>query len=197
MIRMHNPKSVCGKSGFTIIELMLTISVFGILITIAVNSFNRQIESARLKEAAQEFASFVKMSKSMSLSSASPCVLIVSHEKAQITISNPIECAKKGTLNLSNNSNDLQNLVICGTSNTSNFNMLCDQENDGSDVDTDGSPKTSTRIEFTSKGTVPQGALVKLYAPDIKKGHCIIVTAPVGLIRNTRMSNNSCDFTDS
>ena len=138
----------------------------------------------------------MKASKSISLSSASPCVLIVSHEKAQITISNPVECAKKGTLNLSNNSNDLQNLVVCGTSNTSNFNMLCDQENDGSDVDTNGKPKTSTRIEFTSKGTVPQGVLVKLYAPDIKKGHCIIVTTPVGLIRNTQINENSCNFAD-
>ena len=193
MINIFNPKTASRRSGFTIIELMLVVSVLGILSTIAINSFNRQIKSARLKQAAQEFASFVRMSKSMSLSYASPCVLLVNHEKAQITISNPIECAKKGVLNLSN---DLQNLVICGTSNTSNFNLLCDQENDGSDIDMNGKPKISTRIEFTSKGTVPQGALVKLYSPDIQEGHCIIVTAPVGLIRNTRMSNNSCKFTD-
>ena len=190
------PKSVGSKSGFTIIELMLAIVILGILSTFAINSFNRQIQSAHLKRATQEFASFVKVSKTMSLSSASPCVVIINHENARITTSNPNECAKKGTLNLSNNSNDLQNLVICGTTNTSNINMLCDEDNDGSDLDVNGKPKTSTHIKFTSKGTVPKGALVKLYLPNIKQGHCIIVTTPVGLIRNTRMSKSSCNFTD-
>ena len=193
---MTNPKSELTKSGFTIIELVFTISLVGILSTIAINSFRRQIQGAHLKQAIQEFVEFANISKSISLSSASPCVLTVSHEERHITISNPNECTKRDTLNILNDSNDLPNLVICGTNNTSNFNMLCDKENDGSDVDLNGTAKATTRIEFTPKGTVSKGALVKLYAPSIQQGYCIIITAPIGLIRSTRMNENICNFAD-
>ena len=183
-------------NGFTIVELMLAISMLGILSTIAVINFNRQIHIARLNQATQAFVNFAKESKSSSVSSASPCVLIVSHEQAKITISNPIECTQNDTLNLIDNSYNLQNLVICGTNNTSNFSMDCDQENDGSDVDTNGILKTSTNIEFTPKGTVSKGALVKFYSPNIKKGYCIIITKPVGLIRKTHINRNTCNFSN-
>ncbi len=196
MSNTSNLRSISENTGFTIVELMLAISMLGILSSIAVINFNRNIQSARLNQAAQAFVSFAKESKSSSLNSASPCVLIVSHEQAQITISNPIECTQRQTLNLIDDSNDLQNLVICGTNNTSNFSMDCDQENDGSDVDTNGILKTSTRIEFTPKGTVSKGALVKLYSPNIKKGYCIVITETVGLIRKTHMNRNTCNFSN-
>ena len=189
-------KILKSENGFTIVELMAVISILGILSTIAVSSFNRQLQDARLKKAAQAFVSFTKASKSRSMSSASPCKLIVDHEEARITISNPIECSNMGTLNLLDSSDNLENLVICGTTNTSKFNMLCNQENDGSDSDINGAPKTSTSIEFTSKGTVSKGALVKLYSPKLGKGYCIIITAPVGLIRTSRMNENICNFAE-
>jgi|TARA_Y100000589_G_scaffold127928_1_gene121867 prepilin-type N-terminal cleavage/methylation domain-containing protein len=196
MFDILNLKSVRKKNGFTIVELILVVSVLGILSTIAINNFNRQLQSARLKQATQAFTNFAKVSKSISLSSASPCVLMVSHEEAQITISNPNECTKRDTLNLIDDSNNLQNLAICGTNDTSNINMLCDEENDGSDIDMNGNPESSTSIEFTPKGTVSKGGLVKLYSPDIKQGYCVIVTSPVGLIRKTPMHENTCNFSD-
>ena len=194
MLSIFNVKSGRRNSGFTIIELVIVIGIFGMLSTLAIFNFNRQLKSAHLKQVTQKFVSFVNVSKSESLTSGSPCVLIFNHNEAKITISNPVECTMKATSKLLNDSNHLQNLAICGTNNTSFINMLCDQENDGSDVDTNGTLKTSTRIEFTPKGTVSKGALVKIYSSDIKLGYCIIITEPVGLIRTTRMNGNICNF---
>ena len=195
MFYTFNLKPTSIKDGFTIIELILVIILVGILSTIAIISFNRQIKSAHLKQAAQEFVNFAKFVKSTSLSSSSPCILVVNHEEAQLTISNPVECTKDETLNILDDSKNLQDLVVCGTNNTSRFDMNCDLRNNGSDVDINGITKMSTIIEFTPKGSVSKGALVKIYSPDLKHGYCIIITSPVGLIRKTRIDENTCDFT--
>jgi len=189
-------KSTKSKNGFTVVEVIFAIGILGVLSTITLNGFNRHLNNSRLKQATQAFIDFAKSSKSKSLSSASPCELIISHETAQITISNPFECSNMGTLKLISDFNDDKDLIICGTNDTSNINMLCDEENDGSDPDMNGIPKSSTSIRFTSKGTVSQGALVKIYSPNSKQGYCAITTAPVGIIRQTRLIRGTCDFTN-
>jgi type IV fimbrial biogenesis protein FimT len=45
------------QHGFTLIEMMITITILGILLAIAAPSFNRQIQQQRLKAAAESLAS--------------------------------------------------------------------------------------------------------------------------------------------
>jgi len=65
----HNelPPSARKKSGFTAIELLVTIAIVAILASIAVPSYQRLIERNRLKEAVQIVKSELQLAKSESL----------------------------------------------------------------------------------------------------------------------------------
>ena len=186
-----------SPSGFTLIEVILAATILGIISMIAINSFNEQVERARLKRAVQSMINFSKLVKSKSMSSNSKCRLIVNHREGKISVSNELECEDVGSMQLLDSSEKSNGIRICGTVMTRNLDMTCEENIDGSDVDINGLPKESTSYEFSSTGHASNGALFKFISPKIKKGYCIIITSPIGLIRKGRIDrNDQCNFTN-
>ena len=186
-----------SHSGFTLIEAMLAAIILGIVSMIAINSFNEQVERARLKRAVQSMINFAKLVKSKSMSNDSKCLLSVDHRQKKISVINELECEGIGAMKLFNSSKESNGIKICGTSRTRNLNMTCEENMDGSDININGLPKESTSFEFSSTGHASNGALFKFVSPKIKKGYCIIITSPIGLIRQGRIDrNDQCNFTN-
>ena len=186
-----------SPSGFTLIEVILAATILGIISMLAINSFNEQVERARLKRAVQSMINFSKLVKSKSMSSNSKCRLIVNHREGKISVSNELECEDVGSMQLLDSSEKSNGIRICGTVMTRNLDMTCEENIDGSDVDINGLPKESTSYEFSSTGHASNGALFKFISPKIKKGYCIIITSPIGLIRKGRIDrNDQCNFTN-
>ena len=100
MLTIFSINSTRSKNGFTIIEIILAIGALGLLSTIAINSFNRQLRNSQLNKATQTIVNFIRSSQSISLNSASPCKIIISQEDAQVSISNAFECSSIGNLKL-------------------------------------------------------------------------------------------------
>ena len=89
-----------GRNGFTIIELLITSLLLGILSTIVVNSFGQQTQQAREREAIQALITYAEMTKVRSLTDSKTCIMLVNHVEATLEISNPRECSGIGSSNL-------------------------------------------------------------------------------------------------
>ena len=186
-----------SPSGFTLIEVILAAIILGIISMIAINSFTEQVERAQLKRAVQSMIDFTKLVKSKSTSSSSKCRVSVNHRQGKISVINELECEDVGAMQLLDSSEKSNGIKICGTATTSNLGMTCEENIDGSDVNINGLPKESTSYEFSSTGHASSGALFKFVSPKTRTGYCIIITSPVGLIRQGRIDrNDQCNFTN-
>ena len=183
-----------GRNGFTIIELLITSLLLGILSTIVVNSFGQQTRQAREREAIQALITYAEMTKVRSLTDSKTCIMLVDHVEANLEISNPRECSGIGSSNLSEGIDRTDGWKICGTSNPLNYEMRCSNEVDGSDINNEGNPLLSTRVFFTPTGMVSQGALFKITKTLKQRGYCVAITSPAGIIRQGRIIENNCSF---
>jgi len=182
------------RNGFTIIELLITSLLLGILSTIVVNSFGQQTQQAREREAIQALITYAEMTKVRSLTDSKTCIMLVDHVEANLEISNPRECSGIGSRKLSEGIDTTDGWKICGTSNPLNYEMRCSNEVDGSDINNEGNPLLSTRVFFTPTGMVSQGALFKIINTKKQRGYCVAITSPAGIIRQGRVIENNCSF---
>ena len=191
-----NTSSRQSYSGFTLIEVILAALILGVLSIVVVNGFTQQMHNAQLKQAVQSMINFTKLVKSKSLTSGSKCQVRVNHRQGSISVINDLECKDIGSLLLFDVSEKSNNITICGTTRTGNLSMACDNNIDGSDIDANGLPEESTTYEFGSTGHASKGALFIFSSPKTSESYCVIITTPVGLIRQGRIdSNDQCNFT--
>ena len=182
------------RNGFTIIELLITSLLLGILSTIVVNSFGQQTQQAREREAIQELTTYAEMTQVRSLTDAKNCIMIFDHVEATLKISNPQECSGIGSSDFSESIDTTNSWKICGTTDPLNYSMRCSDKIDGSDIDNEGNVLLSTPVFFTQTGMVSQGALFKIINTKYQRGYCVVITSPAGIIRQGRAIENNCSF---
>lgn len=64
MLGTHTPSRPARMSGFTIVELMITLLVAGTLLAVAVPSFNRMMMTSRITAQANEFVAAINFARS-------------------------------------------------------------------------------------------------------------------------------------
>ena len=66
-MKNSNPLVKCGSTGFTLIELMITLSILVILLTIAVPSFRQFVQAQRVKTTSFDLFSAINYARSEAL----------------------------------------------------------------------------------------------------------------------------------
>jgi len=178
------------NGGFTMTELLVVVAIVGILSTIMLASYGRNLQEERLKSVSREITSLFKEVMALSRQKSTHCELSLSHTSAVITVFNPAECSGIGTtIDLKANTDNTDNLKICGRTDMDQT-FACNATNNESYPP--GS--TSSTFIFTARGTISQGGILKLYLPKASRTRCLAVLAPIGVIREGRDIGSGCDF---
>lgn len=207
------------NQGFSMVELIIVVSIVGIMATLGVVAFTRNSNEAKLNLASKTFTEYLRKAQIRSQQVVGTCTVMISHkdnvlrfgdlgyvlampvlrtaELNQDGSAQQVTCDGIEKLNLKETQRgfDSRDLKICGTSDLSNMSMKCDSANDGSDIDGKGNIKTKTFITFTPRGSASQGALIKFYSASAKRARCIAIMSPIGLIREGGSNDKGCDFT--
>ena len=183
--------------GFTIIELMVTVSIVGILAGISVVTFTRNWRDERVKAATRETTGWLDEVRRIAIQKATPCQVSIDHANATLALDaeTPEDdtntyCAESlhAALDLHAAVQNSSQLLLCSAdlsnSDPASYALPCNSSQSG----------TATLV-FTPRGTVTSGLLIKLHMEQANTDRCIAVMAPLGQIRSGRVTSTGCDFT--
>ena len=170
-----------ADAGITLVELMATIVVAGILSGIAFSSFVQPWQRQRIDSAAKELTAWLEERRIQAIQTSSNCIISINASQAQLAAASDNSCGQFGLLDLRNSTTNSQNLKLESTD----------------DVD---------ELLFTPRGTsTPRGTRsprpthdeLLLSIEGESRERCIQVTYPLGLIRLGRRFSDSdaCDYT--
>ncbi len=159
------------SNGFTLIELIVTVSILGIMSSFALPPVFRQLQNERLNSATKTLAAWIDDQRKRAIQQSSPCDLEFNLTDASISS----ECDNDSTvqtLNLRDQLSNSDTLILSITEGANNWT-------------------------FTPRGTAIATAEVQLSFKETNElGRCIRLTAPLGLIRSARQNREGkCDYT--
>lgn len=173
-------------SGFTLIELMITVVILGILSGIAIPSFQRNWQQERLKAATREAATWLEDVRLRAVQQSQTCVIQVVDNSATLQPDpSSNSCIEVGPLNLRESVDNAQKLVLCSQAALSPSTASCTSSN---------SQTTPTELVITPRGTISRGGLVKLHFSESIPNRCIAVTQPLGMVRQGIERTSGCDY---
>ena len=156
--------------GFTLMELMVTMAVAGILSGIALSSMSQPWRRQRLDTAAKELTAWLEQRRIQAIQTSNKCIISINASQAQLAAASDNSCGEFGLLDLRNTTTNSQSLSL-----TSNASELL----------------------FTPRGTSTTAAELSLSLPGESRQRCINITSPLGLTRLGRRlsASDACDYT--
>ena len=174
------------SSGFTLIELMITVVILGILTGIAIPSFQRNWEQERLKAATREAATWLEDVRLRAVQQSQTCVIQVVDNSATLQPDpNSNSCIDVASLNLRESVDNGQQLLLCSQAALTPSTSSCTSSH---------SQTTPTELVITPRGTISQGGLIKLHFSKNIPNRCIAVTQPLGMVRQGIERASGCDY---
>jgi prepilin-type N-terminal cleavage/methylation domain-containing protein len=181
--------------GFTLVELMVTVAILGILAGISFVTYTRNWRDERVKAASRETAAWLDEVRRMAIQRATPCRIRVDRELRQLSLDpNPQNTAEfcapnlYASLNLPAKLQNSNELVLCSTDITQN-------DPASTPLACNGTQSGSSTLVVTPRGTATSGLLLKFHMPQAGTDRCVAVMAPLGQIRSGKATSTGCDFT--
>jgi prepilin-type N-terminal cleavage/methylation domain-containing protein len=181
--------------GFTMIELMVTVAILGILAGISFVSFTRNWRDERVKAASRETAAWLDEVRRVAIQKATPCRIRVDRGLKQLSLDpnpdNPTEfCGSDlyAPLDLPTRIQNSSELALCSTD-------LGDSDPATTPLNCNGLQTGSSTLVVTPRGTATSGLLIKFHMPQAGTDRCVAVLAPLGQIRSGKATSTGCDFT--
>lgn len=173
-------------SGFTLIELMITVFILGILSSIAIPSFQRNWQQERLKAATREAATWLEDVRLRAVQQSQTCVIQIIDSTTTLQPKTSTNfCINISTLNLQNTVQNSQQLVVCSQVALTPSTVDCS---------TSSNNTSPTEIVITPHGTISQGGLIKLHFSESIPNRCIAITQPLGMVRQGIEKTSGCDY---
>lgn len=181
--------------GFTLIELLTTIIIAGILISIAIVTYQEWANRELLKSASKTLLAWLEERRSqamvaMETTNAGACVITINTRDAKLTASDstatiPINGTQTSVNNLCKASKDLELKAI--SSSTADLNLSA-------------SGDSPSQLIFTFRGTSPSATSSNTEFKITKVNHstatCVKVVKPLALFRlgTARPATSPCDY---
>lgn len=182
--------------GFSLVELIITMVLIGLLTGVGGPLFLRSLQQERLKVATREVASWLEDVRLRAIQQSQTCAIEIINSNA-IFQTNPdkdeegkdISCVNIIPLDLSSTVDNANKIVVCSyDSNAVLSKTTCPNE---------ANEETITDIVFTSRGTASQGGLIKIHFSNAIPNRCIAVTQPLGMVRQGIENSTGCNFNTS
>lgn len=154
-------KHESNQNGFTIIELVVTLAIFGIMLAIALPSFLSYLPTMRLKGAARDISSTLQSARMEAVSRNTNC-------NVSFDINN-----KSYTVSCTNIATTLSTDISFGWGTDVNKDI------GGGSLPSDGVALTNDTCYFTSRGTVNAGSI---YIKNTKNQSYVVVISSGGRI---------------
>ena len=189
------PAKLPSLLGFTLVELMVTVAILGILSGISFISFTRNWRDERVKAASRETAAWLDDVRRVAIQNAIPCRIRVDRDIRQLSLDpNPQNTAEfcaaslYSALNLPTKVQNSNELVLCSTD-------LGQNDPASTPLPCSGPQSGSSTLVFTPRGTATTGMLLKFHMSQAGTDRCVAVMAPLGQIRSGKATSTGCDFT--
>jgi prepilin-type N-terminal cleavage/methylation domain-containing protein len=158
--------------GFSLLELLLAVSVLGIMSGIALPSFLRQWEDARLNAANRALSSWLDDQRRKAIQNSSPCDISIDTSQARAISQCDFENGTGSSLKLPSVIDQGEGLTLSINQGDSSWSFS-----------PRGTTTTTTKLHLSIDGS-----------EDL--GRCLSLSAPLGLIRTARLKTEGiCDYT--
>ena len=164
-------------NGFTIVELLITTSIVGIISGLSLASFFKTLENERLRSGSRMLASWIDDQRNKAMQYATPCDIQFNTSTA----------TAESTCDFNSSVNEI-------------FNLRSELSNGGQKLNVDLVPASANPWTFSPRGTAGETAALIITLKDNTSvpGQCIQLLAPLGLVRTGRLTDNTnvntCDF---
>jgi prepilin-type N-terminal cleavage/methylation domain-containing protein len=182
--------------AFTLVELIVTVAILGILSGISFVTFTRNWRDERVKAASRETAAWLDEARRIAIQKATPCRIRVDRELRQLSLdpnpNNPSEfCATTlyALLDLQTRVQNSSELILCSTA------LVANEDPAITSLSCTTAQAGSSSVVFTPRGTAPTGLLLKFHMPQAGADRCVAVLAPLGQVRSGKATSTGCDFT--
>ena len=165
-------KKALLDNGFSLLELLLAVSILGIISGITLPSFLRQWEDTRLNAANKALSSWLDDQRRKAIQNSSPCDISINTSQASATAQCDFEGATGSSLVLPSTIDQGEGLTLSINQGDSSWSFS-----------PRGTTTTTTELRIGLDGS-----------QDL--GRCLSLSAPLGLIRTARLTTGGiCDYT--
>jgi prepilin-type N-terminal cleavage/methylation domain-containing protein len=174
--------------GFTLIELMLVVTLMGLTTVLGLNGYYRFMNDARLNSGGKAIAGWLDQVRRMAIQNSKTCTIEINPAAGTLAAASTNICGNINPFNLEEQvgQGDAVQLCAASTDPTQTFTPCSSNQ---------GNPAIS--VQFSPRGTTPTNTLIELRSAKQSHNRCIAVLSPLGLIRLGRVLNNRCDWTSA
>ena len=165
-------KKALIDKGFSLLELLLAVSILGIISGITLPSFLRQWEDTRLNAANKALSSWLDDQRRKAIQNSSPCDISIDISQASAISQCDFESAPGSSLEIPSAIDQGEGLTLSINQGDSSWSFS-----------PRGTTTTTTELRISLEGS-----------QDL--GRCLSLSAPLGLIRTARLTTEGiCDYT--
>ena len=180
--------------GFTLTELLIVVSIIGILSGISLSTLNNNRRDERLKAALRETSVWLDAVRSLAIRQDMACQIQINNSLKRLWIqptqtSDPCQTSALADHLIQPQLRPGDTFLLCSKQ------LTATQDPTTTSITCDSSGTSTTKTTFTPRGTITSTVLIKATLHNADQGRCIAVVAPLGLIRTGRITNGTCDLT--
>lgn len=180
--------------GFTLTELLIVVSLIGILAGISLSTLNNNRRDERLKAALRETSVWLDGVRSLAIRQDMACQIQINNSLKRLRIhptqtSDPCQSTALADHLVEPQLRSGDTFVLCSKQ------LTAAQDPTQTSIICDSSDASTTQTTFTPRGTTTATVLIKATLHNADQGRCIALVAPLGLIRSGRIINGTCDLT--
>lgn len=180
--------------GFTLTELLIVVSLIGILAGISLSTLSSNRRDERLKAALRETSVWLDAVRSLAIRQDMACQIQINNSLKRLRIhptqtSDPCQSEALADHLIQPQLRSGDTFDLCSKQ------LTAAQDPTQTSITCDSSDTSTSQTTFTPRGTITDTVLIKASLQNADQGRCIAVVAPLGLIRSGRITNGTCDLT--